>query len=89
MFLILDNLRVHHAHKVQAWLSGHEAEIELFYLPICSPELDPDECLGTDLKEGVTKRAQARSKKALKKAAVSHLQQTADTFSKGGKLPRT
>jgi len=73
VFLILDNLRVHHARKVKAWLSEHEKEIEVFYLPSYSPELNPDECLNADLKEGVTKRAPARSKKALKKAAVSHL----------------
>ena len=73
VFLILDNLRVHHARKVKAWLAEHEAEIEVFYLPSYSPELNPDECLNADLKEGVTKRAPARSKKALKKAAVSHL----------------
>lgn len=73
VFLILDNLRVHHARKVKAWLAEHETAIEVFYLPSYSPELNPDECLNADLKEGVTKRAPARSKKALKKAAVSHL----------------
>lgn len=30
VFLILDNLRVHHAHKVKAWLAEHEDEIEAF-----------------------------------------------------------
>ena len=73
VFLILDNLRVHHARKVRAWLAEHEAEIEVLYLPSYSPELNPDECLNADLKEGVTKRAPARSKKALKKAAIRHL----------------
>lgn len=73
VFLVLDNLRVHHARKVKAWLAEHEAQIEVFYLPSYSPELNPDECLNADLKEGVTKRAPARSKKALKKAAVSHM----------------
>jgi len=73
VYLILDNLRVHHARKVKAWLAEHESEIEVFYLPSYSPELNPDECLNADLKEGVTKRAPARSKKALKKAAISHL----------------
>ena len=73
VFLILDNLRVHHAKPVKAWLAEHADAIEVFYLPSYSPELNPDECLNADLKEGVTKRAPARSKKALKKAAVGHL----------------
>ena len=73
VFLILDNLKVHHARKVKAWLADHEDEIEVFYLPSYSPELNPDECLNADLKDGVTRRAPARSKGQLKKAAISHL----------------
>lgn len=73
VFLILDNLKVHHARKVKDWLSKHEEEIEVFYLPSYSPELNPDECLNADLKDGVTRRAPARSKAQLKKAAISHL----------------
>ncbi|EHQ52478.1 transposase [Ectothiorhodospira sp. PHS-1] len=45
IFLILDNLRVHHAYKVRDWLSDHKDEIEVFYLPPYSPELNPDEYL--------------------------------------------
>ncbi len=73
VFLILDNLKVHHARKVKAWLADHEDGIEVFYLPSYSPELNPDECLNADLKDGVTRRAPARSKGQLKKAAISHL----------------
>ena len=73
VFLILDNLKVHHARRVKDWLADHEEEIEVFYLPSYSPELNPDECLNADLKDGVTRRAPARSKAKLKKAAISHL----------------
>jgi len=73
VFLILDNLKVHHARKVKHWLAGHEEAIEVFYLPSYSPELNPDECLNADLKDGVTRRAPARTKAHLKKAAISHL----------------
>lgn len=45
----------------------------MFYLPSYNPELSPDECLNADLKEAVTKRAPARSKKQLKEAAIGHL----------------
>ena len=33
VFLILDNLRVHHARKVKEWLADHRDDIEVFYLP--------------------------------------------------------
>lgn len=73
VFLILDNLKVHHARKVKAWLAEHADEMEVFYLPSYSPELNPDECLNADLKQAVTRRAPARSKKQLKDAAIGHL----------------
>jgi transposase len=73
VFLILDNLKVHHARPVKQWLARHVEQIEVFYLPSYSPELNPDECLNADLKAGVTHRAPARTKGQLKKAAISHL----------------
>jgi hypothetical protein len=63
----------HHARKVKDWLVKHEEQIEVFYLPSYSAELNPGECLNAELKDGVTRRAPARSKTPLKKAAVSHL----------------
>lgn len=73
VFLILDNLRVHHARLVKAWLAKHQDEIEVFYLPSYSPELNPDEMLNADLKQVVTVRAPARTKGQLLKATTSHL----------------
>ena len=43
VYLILDNLRVHHSKPVKAWLAEHQHEIEVFYLPSYSPELNPNE----------------------------------------------
>jgi transposase len=45
VFLIVDNLKVHHARKVEAWAASHAHEIELFYLPAYAPEHNPDEYL--------------------------------------------
>ena len=73
VFLILDNLRVHHAKPVKAWLSEHADAIKVFYLPSYSPELNPDEMANADIKQAVTKLAPARTKSQLVKAAVSHL----------------
>ena len=73
IFLILDNLRVHHAKLVKAWLAKHEDEIEVFYLPSYSPELNPDEMLNADLKQAVTTKAPARTKGQLLKTTTSHM----------------
>lgn len=73
VFLILDNLKVHHAKPVTQWLGEHAEAIEVFYLPSYSPELNPDELLNADLKAAVTRRAPSRAKGHLKQVAVSHL----------------
>ena len=48
LFVIVDNLPVHRAHRVTAWVQDHADRIELFYLP--SPA-----CAGA----GSTRRAQS------------------------------
>lgn len=73
VYLILDNLRVHHSKPVKTWLAAHKDRIEVFYLPSYSPELNPDEMANADLKQAVTKLAPARTKQQLVKAAARHL----------------
>ena len=73
LFLILDNLRVHHAKPVKAWLVEHADAIEVFYLPSYSPELNPDEMANADIKQAVTTLAPARTKLQLVKATARHL----------------
>jgi transposase len=73
VLLILDNLRVHHSKMVNEWLESHKDEIELFFLPPYSPELNPDEYLNCDLKSGVHSGIPARTCSQLKKKAISHL----------------
>ena len=71
--MILDNLRVHKAAKVRAWVRAHRDALAVYYLPPYAPELNPDEYLNNDLKLGVAARAPARAKPELAKAARSHL----------------
>lgn len=75
IFLILDNLRVHHAKPVKAWLGEkeHKKKIEVFFLPAYSPELNPDEYLNCDLKAGVHSRPPARDVEQLKGKVRSHM----------------
>jgi len=73
VFLILDNLRVHHANVFKEWLEGYEDEIDVYYLPAYSPELNPDEYLNCDLKAGVHSGKPARNREQLKKKVRSHM----------------
>ena len=45
IFLILDNLRVHHGKMVAEWVSKHQDKIELFFLPPYAPERRPQKNL--------------------------------------------
>jgi len=72
-FLILDRLRVHRAKLVQDWPAEHRAAIEVFYLPAYGPELNPDEGVHADPTQAVPRKAPARSKQQLKRAAISHM----------------
>lgn len=73
VFLILDRLKAHRARLTRDWLAEHRSEIEVHYLPSYSPELNPDEGVNADLKQAVPRKAPARSKQQLKRAAISHM----------------
>jgi DDE superfamily endonuclease len=62
VFLIVDNLKVHHARKVAAWAASHAHEIALFYLPAYAPEHDPDEHLNNELKQKLRQQPQPEGK---------------------------
>lgn len=61
IFLILDNLRSHHAKIVGEWLDQHREKIEVFFLPPYSPEYNPDEYLNGNLKREMAKKGYAES----------------------------
>ena len=73
VFLILDNLRVHHSKLVKAWVAERVDKIELFYLPSYSPQLNPEERLNADLKQEMGKRVPVRTKAKLREAANDHM----------------
>lgn len=79
IYLILDNLRVHHAKVLRPWLAEHAADIELFYIPSYSPDLNPDEVLNHDLKANAVGRKRARNRDELVANAVEHLESRART----------
>lgn len=73
VFLILDNLRVHHSKLVKKWEEDNKNKIELFYLPPYSPEKNPDEYLNCDLKYGMSERPSPKNEKQLKSNVENHM----------------
>ena len=73
LFVIVDNLPVHRAHRVTAWVQDHADQIELFYLPSYAPEHNPDEFLNNDLKQAMARRRTPRDKAALKSGLTSYM----------------
>jgi transposase len=78
VFLILDNLGVHHCKPVKAWLAQHNDQMEVFYLPSYSPELNPEERLNADLKHVIGRKVPIRTKDKLRAAAEGHMQVVAN-----------
>lgn len=66
VFLIVDNLRVHHAKLVKAWEEENKDKIKLFYLPAYSPDYNPDEYLNQDYKQSANKYELPTSQKQLR-----------------------
>jgi transposase len=73
LFVIVDNLPVHRAHRVTAWVQDHADRIELFYLPSYAPEHNPDEFLNNDLKQAMARRRTPRDKATLKSSPTSYM----------------
>ena len=73
VFLVVDNLSVHHSKPVKAWLEINIAQIELFFLPSYSPERNPDEYLNRDLKQSISAKPPTRNVKQLNKQLRSHM----------------
>src|SRR4051812_35767959 len=73
VFLIVDRLKAHRARLVRDWLEAHRSEIEVHYLPSDSPDLNPEEGVNADLKQALPRKAPARSKEQLRRAADRHM----------------
>jgi transposase len=73
LFVVVDNLRVHRARAVTAWVRANPQRIELFYLPPHAPEHNPDEFLNNDVKQAMARRRVPRDKAALKAGLTSYM----------------
>jgi len=73
VYLILDNLRVHHSKPVKEWLAQHKEQIAVHHLPSYSPELNPDERLNRSLKSRLGQLPAARSERELQKQIIGQM----------------
>lgn len=73
IFLVVDNLRVHRAKRVMAWVAENKDKIELFFLPPYAPQHNPDEYLNNDVKQALARRARPKDKAAMKGALTSYM----------------
>lgn len=73
LFWIVDRHPIHLNPKIPAWLAQHAEQIELFYLPSYSPQLNPTEYLNGDVKQGVHDKPPSRSMTQFKQRLMSHL----------------
>jgi len=74
VFLILDNLRIHHARTVSEWLRKNKDRIEVFFLPPYAPEYNPDEFLNSDLKRDIGNRPMPRSVDEIVRNVLSYME---------------
>jgi hypothetical protein len=70
VFVILDNLKVHHARPVKTWPTKNAERIEPFHLPSYSSDPHPDEYLNCDLKALIGSKPDSRSQGQLERNAL-------------------
>lgn len=66
VFFITDNHPSHKTKKIEQWLELHKGDIEVFFIPPYSPELNPQEYVNQDLKTNIIGKKRAINKDQLK-----------------------
>ena len=74
VYVVMDNLRVHHSKKFKKWVETNKDKIHICYLPPYSPELNPDEYLNGNLKKAVHSRISPRTRKEIQKKTRRFMQ---------------
>jgi transposase len=65
VYLVVDNLKVHHSKIVTRWLENHSDLIKVFYLPAYCPDLNPNEYLNHLMKQEFHSKPQPKDKQEL------------------------
>jgi len=77
IFLVVDNLRVHHATLVKEWLADKTDKIESVFLPPHAPESNPDEYPNRHFKTALRTGAVSHDKKTWLETATTFMRQLA------------
>ncbi len=77
IFLVVDNLRVHHATLVKEWLADKTDKIESVFLPPHAPESNPDEYPNRHFKMALRTGAVSHDKKTWLETATTFMRQLA------------
>jgi transposase len=73
IYLIVDNMRVHHARIVKAWEKKNESKIKLIYLPPYAPQHNPTEYLNQTLKIRLKNRVKDKTRSDLRKSVKQEM----------------
>jgi len=78
VYLIIDNLKVHHGKLVEEYLKENKADIEVHYFPSYAPEINPEEYLNNALKQNIHSGIPPRTATAIREKTTKFMH----TFSK-------
>ena len=73
IFLILDGHPVHRSAKVKKLIESVKDKLQIYFLPLYSPELNPDEHVWNDLKNNGIGRMLVKAPDDMREKVVSHL----------------
>ena len=73
LILILDRVSFHTSKPVREFVRSHRQKIRVYFLPKCSPELNPDEQVWNEIKNNYICRQTIKTKAELKKTLLSAL----------------
>jgi len=73
VFLIWDGHPVHKAHKIQKYIESYDGQLQVFFLPSYSPELNPSEQVWNSVKGHNVGRRSIFSPGEMKSAVISQL----------------
>jgi len=74
IYLVVDNLRVHYAKRVKAWLADKSEQMEQVFLPPDVPGFNPDEYLNRHFKTALLTGAVSHDKESLRQKAMAFMQ---------------
>ena len=76
VLLILDRHTAHRSAEVKTWLARHPEQLQVFFLPGYSPDLNPDEFLNQDVKSNALGRQRPATRSELIEGVRSYLRST-------------